>query len=892
MSGYEISARDIVQALLADPRFQLKEKGDYLRGGPCPSCGKKELFISIEQPWVMKCSRLNNCGWEEPVRDLLPELFENFVDKYPPTETEPDRTANVYMGMNRGFDLSKIRGWYDQGTYQYPHSNYFTPTVRVYVDTEKTVCWQRLIKPDKHAENKGKARVFGDFKGMAWTPPGMEIERGDRVFIVEGIFHGIALQHVGIKAAAAISSSNFPRQLIEAHKDKGVVWVLALDGDKAGADYTKRHAKKLRTMGEQYEVCRPANKQDWDDLFRAGRLTDKYIEDGLYRGRLFMSETANEKAYHYYVRNRHRKFVLEFGNSLFGVKVSDSLDKELMNNVTEEDEKQEDGQQPFDSLLDAVLKSPRGRDIFRSNCDVDLISNVYPDFLYMEVDPIMDEQRYVFKVCYSNGNSDDIIGLDGTHLTSPEAFNKAMLTKARGGTFDGDVRHLKYLRDRWLNHSMLTVASVPFVGYDRELQTYVYQKHAYHMGKEIALNEHGYFEIGRKGIKTSLVAVAVHTRGEFNPNWLEKYHLAFGWQGLALLAFWMGSLFAQQIRAEDKTFPFFEFTGEPGAGKSTALEFLWKCCGRDEYEGFDVMKSSPAGRRRAFNQLSNLPVVIIESDRDTGSGDKDAKAKMFNFDECKPFFNGRSTGTLGVAKRGNEIEEHLFQASLIISQNAEVEGSEALLQRIVHVHVTKKHHTRETLGVAKWFEGQSAATVGGFLREALTHETQILDVYRKAFQEVSTQFRSRGLLKMERIIKNHAQVAACGYALSVLFPSMTKERCEKLTEYLYERAKVREERLSADHPLLEQFWETYRYLNDESPKGTVGWLNHSREEDTIAVNLNQFRDLCLHNGQELPDIKQLKKLLPHSKRHKFVASSAPVNSRHLNKTLRCWVFEA
>lgn len=892
MSGYDIPAREIVQALLSDPRFQLKEKGGYLRGGPCPSCGKKELFISTEQPWVLKCSRLSNCAWEEPVRDLLPDLFENFVDKYPPTEAEPDRTANVYMGMNRGFDLSKIRGWYDQGTYQYPHSNYYTPTVRVYVDAEKKVCWQRLIKPNKNAENKGKARVFGEFRGMAWTPPGMEIERGERVFIVEGIFHAMALHHVGVKAAASISSSNFPAQLIEAHKGKGVRWVLALDGDKAGADYTKKHAQKLRTLSEQYEVCRPADAQDWDDLFRAGKLTEKFLEEGFYRGRLFMSETANEKAYHYYVRKRHRKFVLEFGNSLFGVKVSDSLDKELMNNATEEDENQEEGEKPFDALLDAVLKSPRGQDIFRSNCDVDLISNVYPDFLYMEVDPIMDEQRYVFKVRYSNGNTDDIIGLDGTHLTSPEAFNKAMLTKARGGTFDGDVRHLKYLRDRWLNYSMLTVASLPYVGYDRDLQAYVYQNHAYHKGKEIELNEHGYFEVGRKGIKTNLAAVSVNTRGEFNPDWLEKYHTAFGWQGLSLLAFWLGSLFVQQIRAEDKTFPFFEFTGEPGAGKSTALEFCWKLIGRDDYEGFDVMKASQAGRRRAFNQLSNMPVVIIESDRDTGSGEKDAKAKMFNFDECKPFFNGRGTGTLGVAKRGNDIEEHLFQAALIISQNAEVDGSEALLQRIVHVHVDKKHHRAGTRDVARWFERQTSSTVAGFLREALRKETQILEAYRKAYTAIEAQYTQRGELRIERIIKNHAQVAACGHALAVLFPAMTEERRNKLTEYLHERAKSRELRLAADHPMVEQFWETYRYINQESPKGKEGWLNHSRDISRIAVNLNQYRDLCLANGQELPDIKQLKKLLPHSKRHKFVASNECINSTHLEKTLRCWVFEA
>ena len=94
----------------------------------------------------------------------------------------------------------------------------------------------------------------------------------------------------------------------------------------------------------------------------------------------------------------------------------------------------------------------------------------------------------------------------------------------------------------------------------------------------------------------------------------------------------------QQIRHEQKSFPFLELTGEPGAGKSTLLEFCWRLLGRDEYEGFDLLKATQAGRRRAFSQVSNLPVVLIESDRD--NGEKDAKQRQFSFDEMKPFFNG------------------------------------------------------------------------------------------------------------------------------------------------------------------------------------------------------------------------------------------------------------
>src|SRR5690606_33234996 len=97
-------------------------------------------------------------------------------------------------------------------------------------------------------------------------------------------------------------------------------------------------------------------------------------------------------------------------------------------------------------------------------------------------------------------------------------------------------------------------------------------------------------------------------------------------------AFWLGSLFAEQIRANQKSFPFLEIVGEAGAGKSTLIEFLWKLCGRRDYEGFDPSKATLAARARNFSQVSNLPVVLIESDRDQDQG---AKQKQFDWDELK-----------------------------------------------------------------------------------------------------------------------------------------------------------------------------------------------------------------------------------------------------------------
>ena len=949
-------APDIVAALKRSPQFDFYDGGDgalYLTKGTCPSCGKKELFVSKEKPFVLKCNRLDKCGYQESVREALPDLFEDLSKRYPPTERNSHATADAYLGFNRGFDLSKIRGWYEQASHQIPNTQTYYPTVRFYLDPHNTRYWERFIEG---ANKDGKKAHFGGkrkpdntlYRGDVWAPPGFTLSRLEECYIVEGIFHAIALYHAGIKAVAAFSADHFATAFIEAHKKKGVKWVLALDSDNAGRKGMRKHHKLLKQMGELSGVCLIPYGKDWDDLHREGQITPGNLSKWKHNGRLFLAESVEEKAYYTYMKRARGSFILDFENALFEIKVGSDFTEQLERLVehereaiwkeqaaakkaaepapepeagkpkkrrkkgkdappsdlpseepTPEPDQEEANRQAEQAVADkeqaeqkdareSALLSKEGRELFWQCVQVNQISNVNPRFLYMERNEILNEQYYVFSIDYANGQAQDIIELEGTAITTPDSFHKALLNKSRGGTFDGEPRHLKTLRSGWLDSRMLTVTAVPYVGYDKSLGAYIFQRQAWHNGRRQDVNKQGYFTVNRAGIKSSLQGLSINTGGKFNPGWIEDFARAFSWQGMATLAFWLGSLFVQQIRERHKTFPFLELTGEPGAGKSTILEFLWKCVGRDDYEGFDLLKSSPAGRRRAFSQVSNLPVVIIESDRD--NGDRDAKQKQFGFDEVKPFYNGRGTGTLGVAKRGNETDESLFQASLLISQNAEVDGSEALLQRIVHCHADKRHHQPGTREIARWFERQTSDTVGGFLGAALSNERKILDAYERAF-EAREQAFTASEIKNERIIKNHAQIAACADAMRIIFPGMTQKTCDRIADYLQGRAQLRERRIQADHPLLDMFWDAYDYINSRSAKGTEQ-LNHSQTPDTtIAVNLNHFREKCVDLGQQYPDLAMLKKLLPHTRRHKFVEANKATASRVEAKTIKCWIFE-
>jgi len=776
---------------------------------------------------------------------------------------------------DRGFQLGRCRKWYDQEGHRLAGSGEFIPTIRFYLDSERTRYWERLIGKTKNDGQKahigGRRKSDGSlFRGDAWVPQGQELKQGENCFITEGIFHAIALEHTGRKVAAAISSSNFPSNYIEANKGKGVVWVLAMDGDHAGRKAMRKHRLKLLEMKETVEVCLlPEGKKDWDDLWQAGKLDDPFFEECFYQGLLFTAGTVGEKVWRIFCRYpTRRRHVIEFRNALYSAMVDAKFSADL-----QEDE--------------ISLASPEGLEKFRTSCTVDLICNVAPRFLYMEKDALIDEQKYIFQIDYKNGTNAKLMALDGTSLTGGEAFNKALLNNTNGGRYSGDNKDFAILTRKWLDDKMLEVQSIPFIGYEKKSKAWVFHDNAFQSGRKIKLNEHGYFELGQHGIKTSLGSVVLKTDGEFDPGWLPNFIKAFHYQGLAVLAFWLGTIFVQQVREKHKTFPFLEFTGEPGAGKSTVLEFCWKLVGRDEYEGFDIAKSTPAGRRRAFNQVSNLPIVIIESDRDRGDNEK--RPQQFDFDECKPFYNGRSTGTLGVATRSNDVDEQLFQASLLISQNAEVDGSEALLQRIVHCHVDKKHHGVGSREIARWFERQNSSTVGGFLELALKHEKRILDTYFKAFAELEPVFTEGGV-RNERIIKNHAQIAAFGHALPILFPNMTNDVLQNFTSYLGNRALVREERIAADHPLVEKFWETFHYINAE--KTNHEGLNLSQDDRLIAINLNHFRAQCLTYGQEIIDLTLLKKILPSSKRYKFIEKNRAVWSKSQEKTFKCWVFQS
>lgn len=371
---------------------------------------------------------------------------------------------------------------------------------------------------------------------------------------------------------------------------------------------------------------------------------------------------------------------------------------------------------------------------------------------------------------------------------------------------------------------------------------------------------------------------------------------AFGAKGFVALSFWFGSFFAEQIRDKQKSYPFLEIVGEPGSGKSTLIEFMWKLSGRRDYEGFDPSKSTLAARARNFAQVSNMPVVLIEGDR--GQEGKDSKKGGFDWDELKTAYNGRSVRARGLRNSGNETYEPPFRGAIVIAQNAEVNASEAVLQRIIHLYTDRSSQNTRTKAAAEELERIPTEYVSGFILKAAMAERDVMSCFESKFITYEKQLTEHPELRNVRIIKNHAQLMALVDCLAIVADINTEQQEETRAE-LVNMAIARQLAVNADHPMVQEFWDVFDYLDGgDSPE-----LNHSRDDNLIAVNLNHFIQIAADRRQQIPPITELKRVLKTSRYRKFIeirTVNSQVNDWYNKKypmaerrplTVKCWVFQ-
>ncbi|MCL1861867.1 MAG: toprim domain-containing protein [Proteobacteria bacterium] len=875
--------------------YKFREQGEFLRMGVCPSCGKKELFTPKAHPWVLRCGRLNRCGGEFHTKELYPDLFNDWSKLFPVTEKNPNAAADAYLRDGRGFDLGRVKGWYTQDSYFDHRSNEGTATVRFSLGGN--IAWERFIdRPVRFGSQK--ARFIGSYRGMVWQPPSAGGNLKDEIWLVEGIFDAIALAHHGINAVSLMSCANFPSLFLKSLEDQcaasgtkrpPLVW--ALDTDAAGREATRKGVDRCRAMGWEVSAAVPPagrEKYDWNDLHQRDRLTPGHVEQYKHFGKIMLAQDAAEKARLLWLGSRKRSFHFDFENRLYWA----GIDQSRYDDASKRNEDDMGGSD------DAEIKAAQ------ESIKVTPICNCRPEPLYYLSNSVTGEAWYYFRVNFPHDGAAVKDTFTPSQLSAASEFKKRLLSFP-GAVWTGNSGQLDAVVEKW-TYNIKRVETVEFIGYSLPHGAYIFNDLAVKDGKVIQQNDEDYFELGKVAIRSlsrgKLLQINADTSKTEN-GWFNRFYTAFGVNGVIALGYWMGSLFAEQVRDRYESWPFLEIVGEPGAGKTTLLEMLWKLLGRANYEGFDPMKSSHVGFLRSMSQVSNLPVVLIESDREDADGSKGRARQQFHWDGLKSLYNGGSLRTTGVKSAGNDTHDPQFRAALVISQNNPVQASQAIMERIVHLKFNKRHQSDDGRQAALELGRMTAAQLSGFVVAATTHEKEIMGLLEKRLPIYENRLAEYGIHN-RRIQKNYAQVMVMVEALPMAV-KMPKAAADEAIATLAGLAKAREAEISRDHPIVERFWEIYEYLDgfgqDES--GVMARLNHSRDSGLIAVNLNHFVQVAFEARQQVPDLSDLKKYLPTSKRYRFVEANRTVcsaindrlnaNSDVIKRpvSIRCWVFK-
>lgn len=897
---------ELLPRLIQDYAFKPSSDRQFLRYGRCPNCGKKELFTGADAPWTIQCGRANKCGYQASTRDIYPDIFANWTQRNPPTPTSPNATADAYLQSGRGFDTVKWQGAYSQEVFKDYETGFTCPTVRFNITSEGQTIghWERLIEPAPGIA-KAKVQTGFKFKGHAWLPPKLHLQHGvwsyvKELWIVEGIFDAMALMENGIHAISNITAGNFPAHTLAQIKARMTALgkpqpklIIALDSDHAGRKATDKLVATARQNGWEVAAAQTSEYSDgadWNDLHKLGKLTKSDIERYRYYGALLIADTAKDKALLTYNQYGTTSFYMFFNSCTYWVKV----DTESFDKAKQMDADSEPTQDLFNT--EEELKEARQLwhdDLMQSCISVTEIMNCQPQALYYQQNLVTDESWYFFRIRTAKGEFKNTF--TGSQLSAGGEFKKRLLSIAPGVIYTGNSKQLDIMLSRMIN-GIKTVETIDFIGYSKEHKTYVFNDIAIQRGQTYALNRDEYFDLpNNKSLKTLAASpvISIAKRPMQPTNWLADIVTGWNVQGVIALVGFMGSLFAQQIRDRQKSFPFLEIVGEPGTGKSTLLSFFWRLIGRDSYEGIDPNKTTRAGRLRALAQTSNMPSVFIESDRDSaGTG----RNSQFNWDELKNLYDGGTIGTRGVKSAGNEVYEPPFRGTIVISQNLPVVASKAVLSRICHMFFTTERQTRDSEAAARRIESLQTEDISHFLTDVLKLESDILKVFFDTKMGHEGWLKDGGI-KAFRVAHCHAQILALFDAMKLILPDLQRLDNAVKQEVL-NMAKERDQALDTEHPLNIQFFDVLDRLNDK-PLEIEGAnhhlrrlnINHSKDLKLLAISMPEIYQLANEYRYDLPPQADMHHALRQSKQFKFVAANKVVASKNTGKSIRCWVFE-
>ncbi|MBA5956220.1 hypothetical protein GIB64_02155 [Pseudomonas lactis] len=252
----------------------------------------------------------------------------------------------------------------------------------------------------------------------------------------------------------------------------------------------------------------------------------------------------------------------------------------------------------------------------------------------------------------------------------------------------------------------------------------------------------------------------------------DDFYTVFGPKGVVAMAWWLGALHADRIRAEHHSFPLLHIEGEAGSGKTFLMGYLWKLIGEENSKSFAPEYATPAARVRWITN-AEIPVVVFESMPNEES--------TFDWDEIRDLYNG------GVIRHGSQQgdEEIRFHGAVTIVSTQSIPYSEHLESRIARIHLGITH-TPESQKSASALNRLTAQQAWAFGRAVAQREDQFLSIFNKlAPAYTASLLDEHGHQLSVRAAKNGGQLMALVDALSLLLNLTSEQRLNALSAVSY-----------------------------------------------------------------------------------------------------------
>lgn len=783
----------IANRLITEHGF--KHKNTYLNSSVCPECGNKSLWANAEKPVYIGCSD-HECDFSSPITEFLPDIYEDFCQRFPQTDADSNATANAFFTVQKGYPLEKVAFLgFEQGSFSREYADKSTATVRFFLNEERTLFWEHLIETVqiKHADGSTTLRTDNFSKGLLkdawWMPANQEIKESDRVFICNGILNAIAFIIHGFKAVALLNSK-FPDEAIKPFLEKKITWVLALNNDSQGRKKVRDFHKKLNALNENsYAVFMSENtdKRHWHEIAIDWKAVEKIAELrdtvktntpeekaelirlekrhpfsirnlNIYRyfGSLELATSYEEKAFLMWAHrlensknsvNKPSYFCFGFNRYTYEAEIEklEFMKKYYEFTGASKIEISEIGTQEAERF-NIDIDDENQIKAFNTVAEIKPIATFEIDFLHFLQPESGLPGQYIFKLMLANKAPSELLAV--SDLTKADMFKKACQNANVGANWMGSNGALDWLYNHWTRLNPPRVKSINYVGFHEDLNAYIFDTCAIYRGRLIQANEDGFFKIGRHSVKsTTQLKTPFKISSNFKSDWYHDFKTVYGIEGVTVLAWWTLTLFTRQINKKHKGIPYFALIGESGSGKTYLINFLWKLLGQ-EGESMAFNPSPPTTERGYVNWMlsfSGSPVTWNEvQNEESIDNAREMKRAKFDMNRIKQLYDQErlSAKSFGGNMTHNVLGE-TFKAALLITQNPEIQGiSEAIITRIVQkvYNRNRKGYHTENEKIARRLYNRPLEDCSGFIFKALSQADAILNEFDKQLPEALSLF--------------------------------------------------------------------------------------------------------------------------------------------------------